>query len=259
MAAKVTDIRNQRDARAKKLLLILVPVLIALGAWQGPKTLKQLRGEAAQPEASKAQLADVSGGETPAAPNDGSTPTPPVTASGDENAPSTEVPIANEQALPDTDQPPAAGEGQLITFSRFEARDPFAQLVDDVDTSQSGESAGTPASGGSTPSSTGTPAGEPTTVPSYSGGTSSPPTSVAGEVKISVNGTVNVLVVGDTFPQNDPAFSVVAINGDSVEIGLVSGSFSTGQQTVTLKIGEPVTLISQPDGARFTLKLISAS
>ncbi len=72
-----------------------------------------------------------------------------------------------------------------------------------------------------------------------------------------MNGRVTTLVVGDSFPENDAAFTVVSISGDTAEIGLASGSFATGQQTITLKVGEPVTLISQPDGARFTLKLIS--
>jgi hypothetical protein len=71
-----------------------------------------------------------------------------------------------------------------------------------------------------------------------------------------VNGNVQVLAVGDAFPGNDPAFKIVTIGADSVEIGLVSGTFSTGVNTITVRVGEPVTLIGQPDGARYTIKLL---
>jgi hypothetical protein len=36
----------------------------------------------------------------------------------------------------------------------------------------------------------------------------------------------------------------------------VSGSFSNGVDTLTVKLGEPLTLISQPDGARYTIKFV---
>ena len=74
--------------------------------------------------------------------------------------------------------------------------------------------------------------------------------------RIVVNGKASVLDVGDSFPEGDPAFKIVSIGTGSVEIGLVDGSFSTGVDTITVKVGEPVTLISQPDGARYTIRLI---
>ena len=43
------EIRKQKDARAKKLVLVMLPVLIALVAWQGPKVLNQVRGEEPRP------------------------------------------------------------------------------------------------------------------------------------------------------------------------------------------------------------------
>jgi hypothetical protein len=260
MAPKGKQTRNPRDARAKKLLLILVPVFIALVAWQGPKVLNQVRGE---------EPAEASAQEQP---TESSSGTNVPQGSGSEAAPAEELPggqaaadaaavaIANQQALPNTDVPPTPDEGQLIVFSRFEARDPFVQLVDDQESSTDAPSADTSSSGGQTPtvstppsdSSTGTPGGSPSVI-------NDGDSSTATEAKIAVNGRVNVLVAGDEFPENDPAFTVVSIGDGTVEIGLASGSFATGQQTVTLTIGEPVTLISQPDGARFTLNLISTT
>jgi hypothetical protein len=271
MAAKkrVEDLRKQRDARAKKILLILMPVLIALVAWQGPKVLKQVRGEAPQPQAAADTQPTV--GATPT--EEGTTASPetattsPATTAPATTAPAetgnpidSAVPISAQQTLPDTDQPPPAAQGQLITFSRFEARDPFVQLVDDTEGSTNETSDNGSTTGSTAPStSTSTPV-YPTTVPTTTDtGTTTGTPTVTGEVSISVNGTVQVLAVNDTFPESDPAFKVISISGDSVEIGLVNGSFSSGQQTVTLRLGEPVTLISQPDGARFTLRLVKAS
>jgi hypothetical protein len=77
------------------------------------------------------------------------------------------------------------------------------------------------------------------------------------QAKISINGQVQTLSVGDKFPQTDPAFELVAVSAGQATIGLANGTFSSGVQTITLNVGEPITLISQPDGARFTLKLIS--
>jgi hypothetical protein len=261
MAGKVKEPRkNPRDARAKKLLLVLVPVLVALVAWQGPKVLNQVRGEepaeatSEQPtESSSGTNVPSEGADTEAAPAE-TTPTDEVAADA------AAIAVANAQVLPNTDVPPMPDEGQLIVFSRFEARDPFVQLVDDQEVASDDPSADTSSSGSTTTtnpppssSSVGTPGGSTSVIPPDGG------SSTATEAKISVNGRMDVLVVGDTFPENDPAFTVVSISSDSVEIGLASGSFATGQDTITLKLGEPVTLISQPDGARFTLKLISTS
>jgi hypothetical protein len=250
MPQKPVDPKKARDARARKVLLVLVPVLIAIIAWQGPKVLKQVRGEG-----SNAAAAQPAATPLPATPGTTEAPatTPPP---GDEAA----VVVSVNASLADTDTPAPADEGQLITFGRFEATDPFVQLVSAGDE----EAAATEDGASTTPSTTTPSTTTPTTPPPATGGTPTGPPSVsnggstATEVSISVNGKVLVLGVGDTFPESDPAFEVVSIGADSAEIGLVSGAFSGGVETVTLEIGEPVTLISQPDGARFTLKLVDA-
>jgi hypothetical protein len=272
MAKKPTqdEIRKQKDARAKKILLVLLPVLIALVAWQGPKVLKQAKGEESSPPAA-AETADT-GGATQPAPGPGTVPTTDATAgqattgaetgtvapAADPNA----VAVSATQTLSDTDLPPPVEEGELIAFSRFEARDPFVQLVDgeaesgditEANPSVSGTTSPPPAP--STGSSVPPPSVQPGTSPSVPSTPS--PGVVADQASIAVNGEVQKLSLGDKFPQTDPAFELVAVGADQVTIGLANGSFSSGVQTITLDLGKSVTLISQPDGARFTLKLVS--
>jgi hypothetical protein len=197
---------------------------------------------------------------------------PPTTAGTE--ASGDQVAIAATEGLPNTDEPPEAGEDQLISFTRFEARDPFVQLVDDSSASgdepQGDEAAvGDTAATDSGSASSGTDTTAATSTGSSSSGSTDTTTTVGStddtaatsgttstSVSISVNGDVLVVAVGDTFPPSDPAFKLVAIDGDLVKIGLAGGSFSNGAQTVNLKAGDSVTLISQPDGARFTIEIV---
>jgi hypothetical protein len=95
-------LRAQKEAKQKKFLLLLVPVFIALLAWQGPKTYKALSGGSGTPP-----------------PVIVTTPTIP---SGSTTAPSTDA----GTSLPDTDAQPELLDGQLLSFSRFFGRDPFS-------------------------------------------------------------------------------------------------------------------------------------
>ena len=45
----VADLLAQKEAKQKKLLLLLVPVFLALIVWQGPKTYKAFTGGSAAP------------------------------------------------------------------------------------------------------------------------------------------------------------------------------------------------------------------
>jgi hypothetical protein len=235
--------RQARDAKQKKLLIALIPVLVVVLVVAVPRTLKQLRGDdsasAAAPAATTPAATGTATGTDPAQ-------APPADAAA--------LAESSRKVLDDTDPRPEASEGQVIAFSRFEARDPFVQLVDDQqDTSTTDESGAVPGGTTTTPTTTTptttTPPPTTTTPPPDDGGTTT-------EVKVSVNGKVLVLEVGDTFPGDDPSFKLVAIGDGSIEIGLVSGSFATGVETVTVERGEPLTLISQPDGARYTIKLL---
>jgi hypothetical protein len=244
MAAETQqDDRTRRDARAKKILLLLVPLLVILAVWQGPGAWKRVTNATDEArEKTESVQGDVVQGFQELAPSGV------VTTTGEPGAP---VELLASGALDDTDAAPEPAEGQLISFTRFDARDPFVQLVSDDSEPSPDES---PPVSPAPPPSTGTTGGGTTTVVPDDGGTTTVP---AAQASIRVNGTVTTVRVGETFPTSDPAFTLVAIEGGVAKIGLVAGSFSNGVQTIDLEVGDTVTLISQPDGARFTLKLVA--
>ena len=130
----------------------------------------------------------------------------------------------NPTGLPDSDPLLSPGSGQLIVFSRFVSKDPFRAK------------------------------------PSISvGDDSDQPTGAATAATIEVNGRSEDVKVGEVFPESDGAFRLVAVTNESAEIGLASGTFSNGQETMALKIGEELVLISDPDGTRYAIKLISVA
>jgi len=99
---------KQKEAKQKKVLFLLVPILLALIAWQGPKTFKALMGGNTPPPPTTAAAT------TPAAPTPGSAPSTPGAGA------------AAPGELVDTDTPPSALDGQLTNFSVFPGRDPFS-------------------------------------------------------------------------------------------------------------------------------------
>lgn len=201
--------RKQKDAKQKKLLIVLVPLFLVLVAWQGPKMFKAISGS--QPEATPPPV-------TTAAPADPATAPPPTGT--------TEATPAAE--LSDTDVPPTPGTDRLVSFSRFESRDPFGQPGGVG--AQTGTDSGTPAPG--------------TDVTSLS-------------ATLEVNGSSEEVSVGGDFPAGDPTFRLVSITEDTALIGLVSGSFEGGEATVELAVGDEVELVADPDGTRYVVTLVS--
>ena len=100
------DIAKAKEAKQKKILLVLLPFFLLLVAWQGPKMYKSLFAQPAPPEAVP---------ETPAP----ATPAPGPAAPG-----TTAAPLA-PGARPDTEPLPSAAHDQLLSFSRFAPRNPF--------------------------------------------------------------------------------------------------------------------------------------
>jgi hypothetical protein len=190
-------LRAQKDAKQKKLLIILIVPFIALLAWQGPKTFKALQGGSPPPPTSA----------VPATPTTSvPTATPLLPGSGSDQG----------GVLPDSDPQPDRLDGQLLSFSRFSGRDPFAP----VGPSNSGQSA-------------------------------------AGAT-IEVNGTSEDVHVNDSFPASDPTFKLVSVTETAAVIGLVSGSFSNGDDTVTINVGETLVLAAD-DGTRYAIKIVSVA
>lgn len=127
------------------------------------------------------------------------------------------TPVAPDR-LPDSDPRPSLLEGQLLSFSTFSGGDPFV--------------------------------GEHT--PGFGPGSS----SESDTATIEVNGTAEDLSVGDSFPAGDPTFTLVSISAQAATIGLVSGTFSNGDETITINVGETLVLVAD-DGVRYAIKLVS--
>jgi len=204
--------RQHKDAKQKKLLFVLVPVFLLLVVWQGPKMYGAFFGsqtEAAPPPAPTTPA--------PAAPG----ATPPAGAPA--------APAAPSAALADTDVPPAPGTHRLVSFSRFESRNPFGRAV-----GAGGTDAGTTPDAGSEGAD-----------------------ETADSAVFEVNGTSETVSLNGDFPAADSTFRLVSISGQSAVIGLVSGSFEGDEETVTLAVGDQVELVADPDGTRYSVTLVS--
>ncbi len=227
--------RAAKDKKQKKMLIVLAPILLLMVAWQGPGLLKG-GGGATTTAAGATTLTS-----TAPAPTD-PTGAAPTTAGG---VPPVATPSGTGGTLPDTDDSITASEDQLVRFDRFLGKDPFAQQVDD--TPAAAPPPADPGAGGSG-GGTVTPVPEDPEEP-----------SAYTSARVDVNGVDETLSKGTPFPESDPLFKIVSISAGSAKIGLVSGSFSNGKETVTVKVGKTVTLVSQPDGVRYVIKLISVS
>jgi len=222
---------QQKQAKQKKLLLLLIPVLAVLAIVQGPKLMKAVGGESG---AETSAAATTGAADTGAAATDPAPATPSAGAPGGVAAAPVDVPTGPVE-LVDSDLPPLAGEGQLIAFDRFVGKDPFKQLVTPPDESQQPDL------------EPGTESGDET-----DGEAGLPDTAV-----LLVNDALESVKLGTAFPSAEPTFRLVSVDAAAklIRIGLVAGSFSTGSPTVELAVGETLTLVSQPDGVRFEIKL----
>lgn len=166
---------------------------------------------------------------------------------------------ADQGDLVDSDPAPVAGPGQLVSFGRFVSKDPFVQ--------QSGrrcvDSAGVTISCPTTKS----PSSRPKTPPKKLGPatekpTTENPTSKPGarsSAQISVNGATEGVSLNATFPSGDPVFRLVSVGPKSAKIAIDGGSYASGDATITLEQGKPVTLVNTADGTRYRVVLVSAN
>jgi hypothetical protein len=79
----------------------------------------------------------------------------------------------------------------------------------------------------------------------------------APTVAISVDGVVSHVGSGGTFPTGAPVFRLVSWKGNTAAIGIVGGSYASGEVALTLDAGKPVTLQNTTNGKRYTLELLS--
>ena len=250
--AKRIDPLKAKEAKQKKIAIGGAVLLLALLAFQGPKTLKMLQG----PQPVSAPTSTAPATTTPtgtAAPAAGEVPA----------APAPEL-----SAVADSDLSPEAEQGQLATFERFASKDPFAQQAEPVQAAPPRTS--DPKDGTEKdPVDTTNDASEKPADPAAeagatdggftTGGSTPDGPELAAATSISVNGVAEDVAVEASFPKDEPTFVLVEVakSGKAVEIGIAGGEYANGGETITLALGKKITLQNTADGSRWELELLA--
>lgn len=219
-------------AKAKRQKIIAAVggvILVALLVWRVPQVIALMNKKPPPPPA------------TSVTPAPAPTPVPGLPA-----APG--APSAPSGALIDTDAPPAPEDGQLVSFGRFVSKDPFAQQIGGKKSDGGSAAPGKPHKPVKTPE------------PELEVAPEAPPKVEAPEslatAQISVNGASESVAVGAAFPSSDPIFKLVSVGKGSAKIAIEGGSYASGASTITLKKGQPLTLVNTADGTRYRLSLL---
>jgi len=241
------DRAQEKQKKQKKLLIILSAVFLLAMVYEVPHTMK-LMHHSAKPPVVSAQ------GAAPAAnPQTSTTPQLPPQAAADQTAASAQSestasnqPIVTAVAVkPDT--------GQFTQFERFASKDPFLQSVQKLGGSSSSSSS---SSSSTTPTS-------PKTPTTTTAKTPTPPAPPPSSAVISVNGELMAVNVNSDFPTQGtvfsqvgaPLFHLVSLTQKTAKVAIAGGSYADGSPTITLQVGQPLTLQNTADGTRYTLVL----
>jgi hypothetical protein len=251
-----------KQAKQKKLAIGGGVLLLAVLAFQVPRTMKMLHSPGNVTTSASTAPAATTPGATPLAPPslDGSSAST-ATAGTDGSSGNTGASTSSDGVI-DPSNPLPANSGQLISFNRFKSKDPFVQQVNDC---TSGDCAGASASGASASGATGSGSGGTSgagtngTSTSTGGSRGSAAVARATTASISVNGAVSKVTMGHTFPSGDPVFVLVSLTAKQAKISISGGSLATGAATVTLRLGKPVKLQNTADGTLYTLRLVGTS
>ncbi len=253
---RMQNIRESKDRRAKRLAIGGVVLLAIVLAYEVPHVLK-LGGSSSPAPATTTTAAPAPNGATPTPVSTPAT-TPPGTAAA------AVAPTTSSTRLPNSDMAPTRSKAQLHAFTQFAGKDPFAPQVS---ASPQGQTADT--GGGSTPASASTGSGtastaavQTSTAAGNTGGSQpSPARTLAktGAATISVNGKVQTIRIGASFPSANPLFRLVSVVRGVARIGIANGSYASGTPTVSLLAGHTLTLVDTADGVRYRLQLLTAS
>jgi hypothetical protein len=246
------DVRAAKDQRMKKVAIGLAVVFVAVLAYEVLPMVMHKGGSSAAAAAPAAATTTSTPASTTGTPAPATTP--PTTAAA------AVTPTATSTKLTNSDETPHVGKAQLYSFSQFSGRDPFAQQLTAataVQPNASGQGAkSNPTQGGGTTTSSGTTSATGTTASV----THHQPTrtlAVDGAARIAVNGQVQVVRVGASFPSTNPLFRLVSVTNGVAKVGIASGSYSSGAKTVTLRTGRSLTLVDTADGIRYQIRLVS--
>lgn len=231
---RMEDLRAAKDRKMKKVAVGLSVVLVLVLAFEVPKVLHR-GGSSASPPASTTTDASTA---TPSAPV--ASTTPPGTAAA------AVTPVASSK-LPNSDTQPRVGKSQLYSFSHFGGKDPFVQQVD--------ASQGVPgtAAGSGSSSSSSTTAGTTAAVTHHK---QSRTLAVTGAARVAVNGRVQVVRVGASFPSANPLFRLISVSSGVARIGIAGGSYSSGAKSISLVAGRTLTLVDTADSIRYRIRLL---
>ncbi|MDH5333826.1 MAG: hypothetical protein OEW65_08090, partial [Thermoleophilia bacterium] len=258
MATTTVDTVAAKQAKQKKILIVLGVLLLAVAVLQGPKLWKQINGGSTAAAPTSAEQADAAAAAAAAAATGGVVPATAGTA-GTAPATLTAVTVGSARVTP--------GPGQLRTFSLFTRKDPFVQALPSetsgvtsptaeptLSDTQPGAKAGAKAGAeAGAEAGSGSDAGAGTD--SGSSSTSAPPEAAPTYATLGINGTPEQLTVKDTFPAQDKVFVLVSLKPKAAKIAVAGGAFTKGE-TVTLKMGKGLTLVNTATGARYALKLL---
>ena len=261
--AKKVDPLKAKQARQKKIAIGGGVLLLAVMGFQVPRTMKMLKGPPASTAPAAATTNPAAAAAAPAAAPAATVSTPvaqPATARIGVIDPAAPTPVA----------------GQLVSFDRFESKDPFVQQL-----REGGAAAGSPEASQPVPDPSGTsvvppsagapggtltpttPASKPvatapagtTAAPRATAPTATPPASAV----ISINGIEETVPLLADFPKLEPVFRLAALTRTSAKIAIAGGSYATGAKTVTLVRGKPLTLMNTTDGTRYELRLLTVA
>jgi hypothetical protein len=264
MAKKKFD-PKAKAKRQKMIAAVGGVLLIGLLAFQVPRTMKMLKqNQGTSSSSTSATSTTTAPGSTPLAPP----------ALGGSSTSGTSVASATATSVdgvsdPSNPLPPAAG--QLVSFSKFQSKDPFHQQITNCETgtdSGSGSGSGgnsacaavtkaaakgaakkTPASGAAVSAKAAT----------AKPGATAPAAPKITNATITVNGIANQVSVGSSFPASSPVFTLVSLTPRAAKIGIAGGNYENGAATVTLAKGSTVTLMNTADGTRYVLRLVAVS
>jgi hypothetical protein len=237
--SRMQSAREAKDKRMKKVAVGLCVVLVAVLAFEVPNVMHRGNSSAAPPAATTATGTSTTATSLPG--------TAPATVPGTTAA--AVLPAASTK-LPNSDAQPQRTKSTLASFSHFSGKDPFVQQV--ATAAPTGvQTAGATTSQGSSGSSG-----------SASSGTSKPKKvrtlAANGTARIAVNGRIETVRVGGSFPSANPLFRLVGISNGVARIGIANGSYTSGAHTISLSGGRTLTLVDTADSIRYTLRLITA-
>jgi hypothetical protein len=227
MAAKPSA-AQAKAARQKKIVIVGSILFAVIMVIQVPRMMKQLKG----PSATAAPATAVAPLPAPLTPASSGVPT-----------------VAT---APATDK--------LVSFERFDSKDPFIQQVSESSAVPAKKETGGSATGASAAKSTATvtPTTQPTAFKTDAGGGAAASTG-AQTATIQVNGSEQTVSESKTFPKSDPVFKLVSVAQESAQIAIADGSFKDGDKTIRLTTGKSLTLLNTADGKRYKLLLVSTS